>query len=197
MVVIRVATLEDAPRLLEIYAYYVKHTAITFEYEVPSIREFDRRRANTLEKYPYLVLEDNHQIKGFAYASAFSSRPAYDWICELSIYIDYYTERKGYGGKLYAALEAVLKQMGLKNLYACIAFPDEEDEYLTRNSADFHQHLGFNKVGYFQECGYKFEKWYHMIWMEKILSESKKENQPIIKFLNLNSLILTGILNSH
>ncbi len=57
------------------------------------------------------------------------------------------------------------------NLYACIGYPEQEDEYLTTNSADFHSHLGFVKVGEFHQCGYKFGRWYHMIWMEKIIGE--------------------------
>ena len=49
---IRVAGPEDAPALLEIYTYYVRHTAITFEYDVPSLEEFTVRIRSTLQKYP-------------------------------------------------------------------------------------------------------------------------------------------------
>ncbi|MCR4779047.1 MAG: GNAT family N-acetyltransferase, partial [Lachnospiraceae bacterium] len=75
---IRSATKEDAARLLEIYAYYVTNTAITFEYEVPSLSEFEGRIENTLKKYPYLVIEDNGIIYGYAYAGVFKGRAAYD-----------------------------------------------------------------------------------------------------------------------
>ena len=70
---------------------------------------------------------------------------------------------------LYEALEKELKKMGILNLYACIGYPATEDEYLTKNSAEFHEHLGFTKVGEFHKCGYKFGRWYDMIWMEKII----------------------------
>ena len=83
------------------------------------------------------------------------------------------------GRMLYEALEAALKEMGILNLYACIGYPDTEDEYLTRNSADFHKHLGFEKVGEFHKCGYKFDRWYSMIWMEKIIGEHKDQQPPI------------------
>ena len=56
-VIIRPASPEDAEALLSIYAPYVKHTAITFEYEVPSVEEFRKRIAHTLQHYPYLVAE--------------------------------------------------------------------------------------------------------------------------------------------
>ena len=61
---IRNAKLEDAPRILEIYTDYVENTVITFEYEVPSLEEFENRMRNTMKKYPYLVIERNGKIGG-------------------------------------------------------------------------------------------------------------------------------------
>jgi phosphinothricin acetyltransferase len=74
---------------------------------------------------------------------------------------------------LYEALEEKLKEIGILNLYACIGYPVEEDEYLTKNSAEFHAHLGYTKVGEFHKCGYKYGRWYDMIWMEKIVGEHR------------------------
>ena len=167
--IIRSAAAEDAGRLLEIYAYYVEKTAISFEYDVPSFDAFKDRIDNTLKKYPYLVLEEDGVIQGYAYAGPFVGRKAYDRSCELTIYLDHAAKGQGYGRALYEALEERLKDMGILNLYACIGDPAQEDEYLTKNSERFHQHMGFIKVGEFHKCGYKFGRWYNMIWMEKII----------------------------
>lgn len=172
-VIIRDAKLEDAERILEIYAYYVENTAISFEYETPTLSEFQNRMKNTMKKYPYLVIETDGVIRGYAYAGAFVGRAAYDWSCELTVYLDHTMHKRGLGRKLYEALEEKLRKMGILNLYACIGYPEVEDEYLNRNSADFHAHLGFSKVGEFHKCGYKFGRWYDMIWMEKIIGEHK------------------------
>lgn len=169
--IIRSALTDDAERLLEIYGYYVVRTAITFEYDVPSVDEFRGRMRKTLERFPYLVIEEDGMIQGYAYAGPFVGRKAYEHSCELTIYLDPNARGRGYGRKLYEALEAALKEMGILNLYACIGDPVAEDEYLTRNSEQFHQHLGFRKVGTFHKCGYKFSNWYNMIWMEKIIGE--------------------------
>lgn len=177
--VIRPAKAADAERLLEIYAYYVENTAITFEYDVPSLDEFRQRILNTMKKYPYLVIEQDGEIQGYAYAGPFVGRAAYDWSCELSIYICHDARKCGMGRKLYEALEQELKAMGILNLYACIGYPVTEDEYLTKNSAEFHAHLGFQKVGEFHRCGYKFGRWYDMIWMEKIIGEHLDEQPPV------------------
>ena len=171
---IREAKPEDAKALLEIYAYYVENTAITFEYDVPSMDVFRDRIIRTLEGYPYLVLEENGSILGYAYAGVFKDRPAYSRCCELSIYLSCGERRRGYGRMLYEALETELKKRGFLNLYACIADPIVEDEYLTRNSEQFHRHLGFAKVGEFHRCGYKFGRWYNMIWMEKRIGEHEQ-----------------------
>lgn len=170
---IRSAKTEDADRLLEIYGYYVKNTAVSFEYEVPLIGEFQKRIENILRKYPYLVLEENGIIRGYAYAGTFGGRAAYCHSCEVTIYVDHTAKGMGYGRQLYEALEKELTKIGILNLYACIAAPIEEDEYLTRDSEHFHQHIGFIRVGNFHQCGYKFGRWYNVIWMEKIIGEHR------------------------
>ena len=172
-IVIRSASVNDAEALLNIYAYYVENTAITFEYEVPTVEEFQQRIANTLKKYPYLVAEKEGTILGYAYAGVFKNRAAYDWSAEMTIYLKYDAVKCGLGRMLYEALETEMKKRGFLNLYACIGYPIEEDEYLTRNSAEFHAHLGYQTVGEFHKCGYKFGRWYNMIWMEKLLGEHK------------------------
>ena len=178
-ITVRNASLEDAPRILEIYSYYVEHTAITFEYVVPSLEEFQIRMKNTMKKYPYLVIEQNSQVQGYAYAGSFVGRAAYDWSCELSIYLDHNARKCGLGRRIYDALADRLKEMGILNLYACIGYPLKEDEYLNKNSQQFHSHLGFQTVGQFHNCGYKFGRWYDMIWMEKIIGEHKADQAPV------------------
>lgn len=177
MITVRNAVLEDAGRILEIYSYYVQNTAISFEYETPTLDEWKARMVRTMSRYPYLVIEEDGVIQGYSYAGSFVGRAAYDWSCEMTIYLDHNVQKRGMGRKLYEAMEQALKKMGILNLYACIGYPDRDDEYLTSNSAGFHAHLGYTKVGTFHKCGYKFGRWYHMIWMEKIIGEHG-ENQP-------------------
>lgn len=86
-ITIRTAAIEDAQALLDIYAYYVEETAITYEYDVPSLAEFESRIAHTLEKYPYLVAEMDGKIVGYSYAGAFHPRAAYHWGAEMTVYL--------------------------------------------------------------------------------------------------------------
>ena len=137
-VLIRTVTEADAPRLLEIYSYYVEKTAISFEYETPSLEEFRRRIRKTLERYPYLCVLADGVIAGYAYAGPFVGRAAYNRSSEMTIYLDPEARKYGFGRMLYEALEAALKEQGILNLYACIGYPEEDDEYLTKNSAQFH-----------------------------------------------------------
>lgn len=172
---IRNASLEDAEVLLEIYAYYVLNTAISFEYDVPTIEEFRRRITETLKKYPYIVIEDSEGIAGYAYAAAFKTREAYKYSVETTIYLKNGMQKKGYGKELLTALESRLKQMGYENANACIAYTCTEDEYLNNNSMQFHEHMNYRFVGRFEKCAYKFGRWYDMIWMEKHIGEHGKK----------------------
>lgn len=173
MIAIRNATPADAETLLTIYAPYVLNTAITFEYDVPSAEEFRSRIENTLAKYPYLVAEENGKILGYAYAGVFKARAAYNHCVETSIYVDLSQQHKGIGKALYAALEDRLRQQGILNVNACISWIDTPNQYLTHQSPDFHAHLGYKKVAHFHLCGYKFNQWFDMIWMEKMIGEHK------------------------
>lgn len=170
-IVVRLAVPEDAESLVEIYAPYVENTAITFEYEVPSVQEFARRIDSTLERYPYLVAELSGQIVGYSYVGSFHDRPAYDWSVETSIYVDRNIRHMGVGGILHKALEDELKGRGFLNMNACIAYIERADEHLDDNSVRFHEHLGYRMIGQFHKCGYKFGRWYDMVWMEKIIGE--------------------------
>ncbi len=173
--VIRPAVPEDAARLLEIYAPYVEKTAITFEYDVPTEEEFRGRIERIRARYPYLVIERGGVIMGYAYAGVFKDRAAYDWSCEMTIYLDRGAAGAGLGRKLYEALEEELKAKGILNLYACIGVPEEDDEYLDHNSEQFHEHMGYTKIGTFHQCGFKFGRWYNMIWMEKMIGEHREQ----------------------
>ncbi|WKT00740.1 GNAT family N-acetyltransferase [Gallibacterium salpingitidis] len=194
-VIIRVATLNDAPQILAIYAPYVEKTAITFEYEVPTLAEFEQRMSKTLTKYPYIVAEQAGEILGYAYTSAFVGRAAYDWAVETTIYLKANQTKTGLGKKLYTALERICKAQNIFNLNACIGYPEQEDEFLTKNSANFHAHLGYRFVGEFRKCGYKFGRWYNMVWMEKFIAEHPERPEPVIWFpaLDTNLLIELGI----
>ena len=179
---IRTATPDDAEGLLAIYAQYVENTAVTFEYSVPSEAEFRRRIENTLKKYPYLVAVRDSEIIGYAYAGAFYGRAAYDWSAETTIYVKKGCSHSGVGKLLYQALETALKAQNIINLYACIGYPEEDDEYLTKNSKQFHEHLGYRLIGEFRKCGYKFGRWYHMVWMEKMIGEHPEKPEQVKRF---------------
>ena len=179
---IRPATEADAAEILNIYAPYITDTAITFEYDVPTLEEFTGRIRHTLEKYPYLVAVRDSEIIGYAYAGAFYGRAAYDWSAETTIYVKKGCSHSGVGKLLYQELETALKAQNIINLYACIGYPEEDDEYLTKNSKQFHEHLGYRLIGEFRKCGYKFGRWYHMVWMEKKIGEHPEKPEQVKRF---------------
>lgn len=176
---IRIAKPEDSKELVNIYKYYVENTSITFEYDVPSTEEFYERIKNTLKKYPYLVAEEDGKIYGYAYASSFKSRQAYDWAVETSIYVKNSDSRHGVGTLLYNELEKYLKMQNIINVNACITYPNEKSE-------EFHKKFGYKTIAHFTKCGYKLGKWHDMIWMEKFIAEHTDNPKSVIPFSELN-----------
>ena len=167
---IRFARPEDAPALARIYAYYVLNTAVTYEYDVPTTSEFERRIGAVSKAYPYFVAEREGRVVGYAYASAFGERRAFAWTAETAVYVDAEEGRSGVGSLLYAALEAALKEQGIVNVCARISCLEQEDEYITHASYNFHKKHGYSLCGRYINCGCKFGRWYDLLWMTKSLS---------------------------
>ncbi len=176
-VALSIATPDDASDLLGIYAPYVRDTSITFEYEVPSVDEFARRIAATLERYPYLIARGSDgSAVGYAYVGPFKARAAYDWAVETSIYVAQQACGHHIGIKLHQALRQICCLQGIKNLEACIAVPDEG------GSVGFHERMGYRMVGRFERCGYKNDMWWDMVWMELLIGEHDGAPAPLIPF---------------
>lgn len=164
MITIRLANIQDCKQILNIYQYYVLNTAITFEYEVPSLNEMESRMAAIQTKYPYLVAEIDNTIVGYAYASDFRYRAAYQWSPESSIYIDIDHTGKGIGKLLYQKLFDILQLQGYYNVFAGAALPNDA-------SVAIHLKMGFKEIGIFDNIGYKFDKWHSTKWFQLILNE--------------------------
>lgn len=163
-ITIRNATSADAERLVEIYAPYVENTAITFEYDVPSIAAFSERIQNISARYPYFVAIDNDTIVGYAYATQLGERKAFSWAVETAIYLDQSYHGGGIGKKLYTALEKALVEQGITNMYARIVSPHPQ-------SIGFHTSFGFKTAGLLHACGFKLGKWHDLVYMEKQIAE--------------------------
>ena len=160
---LRIAVEADVPRILSIYAPYVRDTTITFEYDVPTGAEFLERFRSITRDFPWLVWEEEGEILGYAYAARPFERSAYRWCAEPSIYIKSTAQGQGIGRKLYLALEELLKLQGYQVLRALITGENE-------GSCRFHERLGYTLVGDIPLCGLKFGRWLNVFWMEKRIS---------------------------
>ena len=187
MTTIRLAVPEDAERLLEIYAPYVRETAVTFEYEVPTPEEFSRRVNSTLARYPWLVLEREGKTLGYAYASRYQSRAAYQWGAQGSVYLERGAQGKGLGSALYRCLMELLREQGVRTFYGCVTHPNPASEA-------FHRKLGFTQAGYFSKAGYKLGKWWDILWLELPLGDRTASPEPFPPFPSLEAAAVKRIL---
>ncbi len=157
---IREAMAADVPGMLAIYEYYVRETAVSFEYEVPTVEEFTRRLEEHKEMYPWLVWEENGEILGYAYAGRAFERAAYSWNAEISCYLK--IKGKGMGRKLYATIEDMLLRQGVRKVYAVVTSANAP-------SVAFHKAIGYKEALVYENVGFKHGKWYDVIWLEKQL----------------------------
>ena len=149
---IRKVTDQDAKEIVEIYNHYIKTSTVTFETATLSETEMQERISNILEKYPYLVYEENGVVVGYAYANLFRTRIAYEHASESSVYVHPDHFKKGIATKLYDALLKEMKAYKLKTAIGGITLPNEASVVL-------HEKFGFKKVAHFEKVGYKFDQW--------------------------------------
>jgi L-amino acid N-acyltransferase YncA len=162
--IVRAACEADAGRLAAIYNPYILKTTVTYEYEPVSVEAFRRRMAGIMEKFPYIVAEENGVVVGYAYASPYHSRQAYSWDCDLSVYVDMDSQGKGVGTELYSVLLKLLERMNYINAYSLVDYPND-------GSMALHEKFGFTRMGVFRHTAYKFGHWLDMIVLEKRLTD--------------------------
>ncbi|MDY3832203.1 MAG: N-acetyltransferase family protein [Candidatus Ventricola sp.] len=156
----------DAAGILAVYAPYIRETAVTFETEVPAPDAFTARVAGICADFPYLVLEADGELAGYAYAHRQAERAAYAWNAELSIYLAGKWRGKGLGAPLYRLLERLLAMQGYVNLYGVITASN-------RGSIAMHEKLGYRQIGLHEKTGWKFGQWHDVAWLYKRVGEGE------------------------
>lgn len=189
MIKLRTATVGDAAALSRIYKYYVENTTISFEYDAPTTEEFAARITHKLEKYPFIVAECNGAAVGYAYASEYRERRAYDHSVELSIYIDKDERRCGIGTQLYSALLELLREQNFASAYSCITIPNSP-------SVSFHEEMGFKLIGHFRKAGFKHGVWLDVAWYGRAISSYDAPPIDVIPFPDLDKEKVDAILSS-
>ena len=175
MPLIRPSSDADLPAITAIYAHHVLHGTGSFETEPPSIADMTARRADVLSKgLPYLVVEQDGKIAGFAYGNWFKPRPAYRYSVEDSIYMAPDRQGKGLGRALLAELMARFEAAGIRKVMAIIG------DSANTGSVGIHLALGFTQVGIVDSCGWKFGAWRDIVIMQKPLGlgDTQPPNAP-------------------
>jgi len=159
-------TPNDAQAALDIYAYYVNNTSITFETVVPSLEEFGKRIDDVSKNYPWLVCLQDGKMVAYAFAKIHRPTGAYLWSPEVTIYVANDFQGKGIGRKLYEALFAILKLQGFYTVFAGVVVPNPK-------SIGLHKALGFEEIGLFKNIGFKLGSWHSAQWFQKSLDQTE------------------------
>ncbi|MFW3168622.1 N-acetyltransferase family protein [Geodermatophilus sp. CPCC 206100] len=168
---VRDATPADAAGCAEVYAPYVRDTAISFETEPPSAAQVAERIGAALATHAWVVLEDAGRVVGYAYGGPFMARPAYRWSTSVSVYTEPGRRRPGAGRALYTALFDRLTARGFRMAFAGIALPNPASEAL-------HRALGFEPVGTYRRVGWKHGRWHDVAWCQRPLGDPGDDGSP-------------------
>lgn len=170
---IRMIAEADIPLILKWYNWYIENDTATFETEPLSLTEFTGRVHRIREKYPWIILEEEGKPVGYAYLASFIPRAAYDWTCDLAIYLDPEQRSKGYGTKLIQAILEIARKAGYVTIVSNITLGNRASEHL-------HEKNGFVRKGIMEDVGYKFGRWLSISWYEKKLNAAAGEPKPVI-----------------
>lgn len=143
---------KDIPELLEIYNYYVLHSTATLDIEALSLEAFTEKVNRIDQDFPFIVLEENGELLGYAYGSKFRPKPAYNTTVESTVYVKHNTHRKKIGSLLYEALLKQLKEANFHIVLGVLTLPNEA-------SVRLHEKFGFKQVAFLEQVGYKFDTW--------------------------------------
>ena len=185
---IRTVQLSDVEAILKVYAPFITDTCISFEYVVPSVEEFAQRIASISAEYPYIVLEEDGEIVGYAYSHRYLERVAYSWDVEVTIYLAPKVQGKGLGVILYDALEKLMALQNIKNLYSCITGDNV-------HSIEMHRSMGYELIGTFPKAGFKHDRWLDVVWMAKTIGEKENAPLPFVPFAEVEANSVQEVLN--
>jgi phosphinothricin acetyltransferase len=169
---LRLATPDDGAACAAIYAPYVAGTCISFELLPPDGAEVGGRIARTIERWPWVVAEVDGIVRGYAYAGRFRDRPAYDWTAETTVYVDMAFHGRGIGRATMRAVLAILRLQGFHTAVAGITPPNP-------GSVRLHEALGFDRIGLFEEVGWKDGRWHGVEFFGLALSPREPAPVPI------------------
>jgi L-amino acid N-acyltransferase YncA len=167
----RLASKDDAAAIVAIYGPFCESTAVSFEYAAPSTEEIASRIEALTARLPWLVLDDDGTIAGYAYASRHRDRAAYGWSVDVAVYVNPVHHRHGVGRALYTTLFQLLRGQGYFKAYAGVTLPNKA-------STGLHEALGFRRVGVYQGVGYKHGAWHDVAWYQMALQPERPNPDP-------------------
>ena len=183
----RIATIDDAAAIADVYAPYVRDTAISFETEAPDAAELARRIERIGSQYPWLAASSDGRVIGYAYACENRSRAAYRWSVDTAAYLDVSAQRRGVGRELYRRLFALLGAQGYVNAFAGITLPNAA-------SVGLHKSMGFALIGVYRRVGYKLGAWHDVGWWQLVIADGAENPREPVRFGDLDRALIAGAL---
>lgn len=163
--VIRPAIIADLEAINDIYNYYVFHSTCTYQTEPEPMELRQKWFENHGPAHPVIVAEEAGIVLGWGSLSKFHQRAAYSRTVENSVYVHHAQHRRGIGRTLLARLIKLARECGHHTIIAGI---DAEQA----PSVAVHAAAGFTQVALLKEVGFKFGRWLHVIYMQRMVDSA-------------------------
>lgn len=169
---LRPTTPTDFPAIAALTNHFILHTATHFGYDPVTPDELEEQWRATVGTYPWLTAEVDGRFAGYAKASSWRSRAAYQWTAEAGIYVEEEFRTRGVGKALYRALVEELRSRGFHSVVGGVTLPNPA-------SARLHESLGFTFVGTFRDAGHKMGAWHDVGFWQLMLGDGKQKPLPL------------------
>ena len=169
---IRLAEEADLEQFAEIVNHYIETSAINFHDRPQSEEDWETTWQVLHERYPFVVAAKDDVVGGIAYASPWKMRGAYQWTCEVTVYIRAGHERQGLGKALSERMLQILDAQGYRAVVAVIALPNEA-------SVALHESLGYEHAGTLKQLGFKRDAWRDVSFWQRINGDHTTAPEPI------------------
>jgi L-amino acid N-acyltransferase YncA len=179
---------DDADAVQRVYAPYVTGSVVSFELVPPSAEEMARRIAGTVPKHPWLVVEEDDRVIGYAYAHPFATRAAYAWSVETSIYLEASARGRGIGTRLYDALLRILVLQGYRQAFAGVTLPNPA-------SVALHEQMGYRRIATHSDVGWKFGDWHDVGFWQRPLGTGRHPPRATVPVDELAPELLRSALD--
>ncbi len=161
--IIRHADTADCDGILRIWNPVIRETDLTFNDVAKTPVDLADLLTDKRERgQPFLVADHDGEIRGFATYGQFRNSSGYRKTAEHTIILSPTARGEGLGRRLLTEIESLARSRDIHSMIAAIS-------HSNKSGVGFHAALGYREIARLPEVGRKFNRWFDLVLMQKLL----------------------------